>query len=82
MDGLRLAIQIVLVVASILMIVIVLLQKSKSAGLGSAYGSDTETFTQRGKAVSREAKLQKITVVIAICMGVLALVLLVIPAAA
>ena len=81
MNGLTLAIQIVLVVASILMIVAVLLQKSKSSGLGAAYGSDTESFTTRGKAASREAKLQKVTVVIAICMGVLALVLMVIPGA-
>ncbi len=81
MNGLTLAIQIVLVVASILMIVVVLLQKSKSSGLGAAYGSDTESFTTRGKAASREAKLQKITVIISICMGVLALVLMVIPKA-
>ncbi len=82
MSGLRLAIQIILVIAAVLLIIVVLLQKSKSSGLGSAYGSDTETFTQRGKAVSREAKLQKITVIIGICMGVLALALLVIPVAA
>lgn len=64
-----------LVAASILMCVVVLLQKSKSTGLGSAYGSETKTFSQRGKAAGREAKLQKITVIIAIVMAVLAIAL-------
>ena len=39
-----LAIEIILVLVSVVMIVSVLMQKSKSAGLGAAYGSDTETF--------------------------------------
>ena len=64
-----------LVVASILMCVVVLLQKSKSAGLGAAYGSETKTFSQRGKAASKEAKLQKITVILAIVIAVLAILL-------
>ena len=64
-----------LVVASILMCVVVLLQKSKSTGLGAAYGSETKTFSQRGKAASKEAKLQKITVVIGIVIAVLAIAL-------
>ena len=64
-----------LVAASILMCVVVLLQKSKSTGLGAAYGSETKTFSQRGKAASKEAKLQKITVVIGIVIAVLAIAL-------
>lgn len=64
-----------LVLASILMCVVVLLQKSKSAGIGAAYGSETKTFSSRGKAASREAKLQKITVYLAIVIAVLAIVL-------
>ncbi len=66
-----------LVAASVAMIVIVLLQKSKSAGLGAAYGSETESFSNRGKSARRESKLQRITVIIAIVIGVLALALLV-----
>ncbi len=62
-----------LVVASVLICVVVLLQKSKSAGLGAAYGSETKTFSQRGKAASKEAKLQKITVILAIVIAVLAI---------
>ena len=44
-----LAIQIILVLASIALIVSVLAQNSKSAGLGAAYGEDTETFGSRGQ---------------------------------
>ena len=68
-------ITIALVVISILMVIVVLLQKSKSSGMGAAFGSETESFTSKGKAASREAKLQKITIVLAIIMGVLAIAL-------
>lgn len=66
-----------LLVASVLMCAVVLLQKTKSAGLGAAYGSETMSFSQRGKAASKEAKLQKITVILAIVIAVLAIALLV-----
>ena len=68
----------ILVLASVLMCVIVLIQQTKSSGLGAAYGGDTVSFSQRGKAASREAKLQKITVVLAIVIAVMAIALLVI----
>ncbi len=68
----------ILVLSSVLMCVVVLIQQSKSSGLGAAYGGDTVSFSQRGKAASREAKLQKITVVLAIVIAVMAIALLVI----
>ena len=68
----------VMVLVSILMCVVVLIQQTKSSGLGAAYGGDTVSFSQRGKAASREAKLQKITVVLAIVIAVLAIALLLI----
>ena len=68
----------ILVLASILLCIIVLIQQTKSSGLGAAYGGDTVSFSQRGKAASREAKLQKITVVLAIVIAVLAIALLLI----
>ncbi len=68
----------ILVLASVLMCVVVLIQQTKSSGLGAAYGGDTVSFSQRGKAASREAKLQKITVVLAIVIAVMAIALLVI----
>ncbi|MDO4836639.1 MAG: preprotein translocase subunit SecG [Clostridia bacterium] len=68
----------ILVLSSILMCVVVLIQQTKSSGLGAAYGGDTVSFSQRGKAASREAKLQKITVVLAIIIAVMAIALMLI----
>ena len=78
METLGTVITILLVIASILMIAVVLMQKSKSAGMGSAFGSDSQSFTTKGRAASRDAKLKKITVALAIAIGVLALVLAVV----
>ena len=75
METAALIIRIALMLISILLIVVVLLQKTKSSGLGSSFGGETTSFTQKGKAASREAKLQKLTVVLAIIVGVLALLL-------
>ena len=71
-----LAIQIILVIASLAIIVAVLCQKSKSAGLGAAYGDETETFGTKGREAARDKKLQKITVILAIVIAVLAIVLM------
>ncbi len=68
-------ITIALVIVAILLIIVVLMQKTKSAGMGSAFGSDTASFTAKGKAASREAKLQKLTIILASIMGVLAVAL-------
>ena len=68
----------ILVLSSILMCVVVLIQQTKSSGLGAAYGGETVSFSQRGKASSREAKLQKITVVLAIVIAVMAIALMLI----
>ncbi len=75
MEIAALIIRIALMLISVLLIVVVLLQKTKSSGLGSSFGGETTSFTQKGKAASREAKLQKLTVVLAIIVGVLALLL-------
>lgn len=68
-------IRIALVAISILLVVVVLLQKTKSSGMGAAFGGETTSFTSKGKAASREAKLQKLTIIFAVTVGVLALVL-------
>lgn len=65
----------ILVLSSVLMCVVVLIQQTKSSGLGAAYGGDTVSFSQRGKAASREAKLQKITLVTSIIIAVLSILL-------
>jgi preprotein translocase subunit SecG len=78
METAALIIRIALMLISVLLVIAVLLQKTKSSGLGSSFGGDTASFTTKGKAASREAKLQKLTVILAIIVGVLALVLTVI----
>ena len=76
MEVVSTVITIALLVVAILLIVVVLM--TKSAGMGSAFGGDTQSFTARGKAASREAKLQKTTVILAIVLGVLAIALAII----
>ena len=68
-------ITIALILVAIAIIIVVLVQKTKSAGLGSAYGGDTDSFTAKGKAASREAKLQKLTIILGVVFGVLAIAL-------
>ena len=68
-------IKIALVIIAVLLIVVVLLQKTKSSGMGSAFGSDTASFTAKGKAASKEAKLQKLTIWLGAALGVLAILL-------
>jgi preprotein translocase subunit SecG len=43
--------------------------------MSAAFGGETSSFTNKGKAAGREAKLQKLTIALAIAVGVLALVL-------
>ena len=78
METLSTIITILLLVVSVLLIVVVLIQKSKSAGMGAAFGGDTQSFTAKGKAASREAKLQKLTVILAVILGVFAIALAVV----
>lgn len=68
-------IRIALMVISVLLVIVVLLQKTKSSGLGASFGGETQSFTAKGKAASREAKLQKLTILLAAIVGALALVL-------
>ncbi len=78
METLRIILNILLIVASIVLITVVLMQKSKSGGLGGAFGGDTQVFGSRGKAASKEAKLQRITIVSAIIIAVIAIVMMII----
>ena len=78
MNILSIIMTVLLVLDAIGMIIIVLMQKTKTAGLGAAFGDDGASFTSKGRAASKEAKLQKITIILAIVFGVLALVLAVI----
>jgi preprotein translocase subunit SecG len=75
METAALIIRIALMLISVLLVVVVLLQKTKSSGLGASFGGETNSFTAKGKAASREAKLQKLTIILASIVGVLALLL-------
>lgn len=83
MDILRQIITIVLLATSVLLIIVVLMQKSKEGGLGAAFGGSdgTSSLSTKGKAASKEAKLQRITKILAVIMGVLALVMVALPSA-
>lgn len=79
METLRLIIQIVLLVTSVAMIAVVLMQQSKESGLGAAFGGESSSLSAKGRSASKEAKLRKITVTLAVIMGVLALVITALP---
>lgn len=78
---LNLVVNILMLIVAVCLVVVVLTQDAKSSGLGSAFGNDTTSFGKaRSAKATKEAKLQKLTVVFAIALGVLALILLVLPA--
>lgn len=63
----------VLIFLSIAIIVIVLLQQSKQQGLSGAIAGGAETFFGKNKSRSNEAKLSRITKILAACFFVLSL---------
>ena len=69
--------QVILLAASVALIICVLMQSSKSSGLGGAFGSDTQALSSRGMKASKEAKLQKLTIALAIMIGIAAIVLMI-----
>lgn len=78
MQTVQVIINVLLIIASVFLVIVVLLQDAKSAGLGSAFGGETTSFgSKRNAKIARESKLQKATIVLAIAVGVLALVLLI-----
>ncbi len=73
MQTLTTILNIVLIILSIAMIAVVLMQQTKSAGLGGAFGGDTQSFTARGQRASKEAKLQRLTKILAVAIGAIAI---------
>ena len=72
---LQLILSILNVIVALILTVLVLAQNGKSEGLDPFVGSKAETFFGKNKARSLEAKLQKMTVVCAVCFFVLTAVL-------
>ncbi|MCH5279163.1 MAG: preprotein translocase subunit SecG [Christensenellaceae bacterium] len=80
MKTVELIVNVLMLVVAAILVAVVLLQDATSAGLGSVFGNDTTALGQaRNQKVSKEVKLQKLTVVFAIVLAVLALILLVLP---
>lgn len=65
---------ILLIVASLVMIGLVLSQDSKSSGLGSSFGGNTDSFYGRNKSKTKEARLSFFTKVLAVVIAVLSIV--------
>ena len=76
METVGIIVNIILIVVSAILVSVVLMQQTKSGGLGGALGGDATPFTMRGRAASREAKLQKLTVILAIAIGVLGIAMM------
>ena len=73
MEILNLVLNIVLVITAVITIVLVLVQKTKSSGLGAAFGGESASVTPKAKTASREVMLQRLTVILGIVFAVLAL---------
>jgi preprotein translocase subunit SecG len=77
MATLNIILTVILTLCSIVLIAVVLMQQTKSGGLGEAFGGDTQSFSSRGKAASRDRKLSKITIVMAGIIALFAIVLMI-----
>lgn len=72
----RTALIVIEFIISIAIIVVVLLQPSKSEGLsGLMIGSTSDTFFSKNKSRTSESRLIKLTIVLAIIFGVIAVLL-------
>lgn len=77
MQTLIVALDIVLLLVSLILIVVILMQPGKSAGLSGAITGGAETFFGRNKAKSYEGKLMLITKVGAGALFTLSLALVI-----
>ena len=74
MGGLIIALGIVFVVIAVAIIILIILQQSSSYGLGAMAGnSDFGSYSSKGR--TKDAILSKITIVLAIILGILTIVL-------
>lgn len=71
----NLAVNIIYIVVCLALIAIVLFQSGKQAGLSGSIAGGAETFFGKNKARTWDAKLSKITSVLAVVFMVLAIVI-------
>ena len=69
---------ILLLVMSVFLIIAVLMQSGKDKRLSGSIAGGAETFFGKGKARSLDAKLQKITKILAIVIAVIAIAMTII----
>ena len=78
METLQIIINILMLITATLLVIVILVQNPKNSGLGGAFGGETTRLGQERKMkATRETKLQRLTVIFAIILGVLALVMLI-----
>ncbi len=80
MEVVRQILTIIMLIVAVVLNVVILMQQSKETGLGAAFGGESSSLSLKGKAATKEAKLRKITVILAITLGVFALIMLALPA--
>ena len=78
MDVVKMVVAGLYVLAAIAIIVIVLMQEGKSAGLGSAFATQQESYWAKNKKHTLEGKFEKWTRITAALFIILALVLMLI----
>ena len=64
----------ILIVASILIVVLVMLQESRQAGLSGAIAGGSDSFYEKNKGRSKEARLAFLTKIFAVVFFVVTLV--------
>ena len=79
MAALRIIFTIIQLISALVLILIVTLQSGKNAGLGGAFGGNSDSFLSKNKAVTLDAKLAKMTKWVAVAFVVLTLVLNILP---
>jgi len=79
MDVVRFVIQIIMLIVCVVLIAVILMQQAKQNGLGAAFGGETSSLSLKGKSATKEAKLQRLTKILAVVVGVLALVMVALP---
>ncbi|WP_458862849.1 preprotein translocase subunit SecG [Acidaminobacterium chupaoyuni] len=74
-ETVRLILTIIQVIISVLLVLTVIFQSGKQAGMSGSIDGAADTFFGKNKARSLDAKLEKMTTVVAICFIVLTFVL-------
>ena len=75
MQTINLILSIVQAILAVFIILVILLQSGKSAGLSGSIAGGAETFLGKNKARTWDAKLSKLTIVVASLFGLITILL-------